>query len=265
MKRLVLSILVPFLLCASCVKEERGDCPCYLILDFDELIDQGAYSEAIATLSPSTDRVLYQQKISIGEYEGRGYEIRVPKDVVKASVICGFKNVNFAGDRITVPYNEQSDPVMAFGVERVVTGERDTLQVALHKQFCNVDFRISGLDTRTEFPYELRVCAECNGLRLPDLSPLAGGFSAMAVEDDTQNLSLRVPRQQRNIMSMEVLDKRDGHIYSVNLGEMLDDLNYDWNKADLDDIELIVDFVQMTIEVVLVPWDKNNDYETIDI
>lgn len=265
MKRLVSSILVSFLLCTSCVKEERGYCPCYLILDFDDLIGQGVYREAIATLSPSTDRTLYQQKISIGKYEGRGYEIRVPKELVQASVICGFKNVNFTGDRITVPYNEQSDPVMAFGVERVITGERDTLQVTLHKQFCNVDFKISGLDTRTEFPYELRVSAECNGLRLPDLSPLTGGFSATAVEDETQNLSLRVPRQQRNILAMEVLDKRDGHIYSVNLGEMLDDLNYDWNKADLDDLALIVDFVQMSVEVELVPWDKNYDYETIDI
>lgn len=265
MKRLVLSILFSFLLCASCVKEERGNCPCYLILDFDELIGQGAYVEAIATLSPSTDRSLYQQKISIGEYEGRGYEIRVPKDLVKASVICGFKNVNFTGDRITVPYNQQSDPVMAFGVERNITGERDTLQVALHKQFCRMDFRISDLDTREEFPYELRVSAECNGLSLPDLTPLTGGFSAMAIEDETQNLSIRVPRQQRNILSMEVLDKRDGHIYSVNLGETLDDLNYDWNKADLDDIVLVVDFVQMSVEVVLVPWDENYDYETIDI
>lgn len=265
MRRLVLSILVPFLLCTSCVKEERGDCPCYLILDFDELIGQGRYNEAIATFSPSTDRPLYQQKISIVEYEGRGYEIRVPKEMVKTSVVCGFKNVNFTGDRITVPYNEQSDPVMAFGAERIITGERDTLLVTLHKQYCNVDFMISGLDTRVEFPYELRISAECNGLGLPDLSPLTGGFSAMAIEDETQNLSIRVPRQQRNILSMEVLDKRDGHVYSTNLGEMLDDLNYDWNKPDLDDIVLIVDFVQMSVEVELVPWDMNCDYETIDI
>lgn len=265
MKRRVFTILASLLLCASCVKEERGECPCYLILDFDELIGQGAYSEAVATLSPSTDKVLDQRKICIGEYEGRGYEIKVPKDLVRTSVICGFKNGNFTEDMVVVPYNEQSDPVMAFCAERSFKDERDTVQVTLHKQFCNVGFKISGLDTRTEFPYELRVSAECSGLRLHDLSPVPGGFSAMAVEDETRNLSIRVPRQRRNVMSMEMLDRKDGHVHTVNLGEMLDDLNYDWTKADLDDITLVVDFVQMSVRVVLVPWDKNYDYETIDI
>lgn len=265
MKRLVSTILVPLFLCTSCVKEERGDCPCYLTLDFDEVIREGLYEEAVATLGPCSDKMLEQRRISLEDYEGTGYEIKVPRDLIQASVVCGFKNVNFSGAEASVPINEQADPIMAFGLERVFDNERETVNVVLHKQFCRIHFTISGLETRTEFPYELCIKALCNGLKLHDLSPVEGAFCAMALEDESKNLSVLVPRQKRNVMSMEFIDKIDGHVQTVNIGEKLEQMGYDWTKADLDDVSINVDFVQMSVQVAIVPWVYDYGYETIEI
>lgn len=264
MKRLAFSILPVLLLALSCVKEDRDDCPCYLVLDFDEVISQGVYREAIATLGPCSERLYDQRKIIMGDYGGRGYEVKVPRNLVKASVVCGFKNVNFDDSLYVVPLNEQSDPIMAFGIERRFECERETVEVKLHKQYCRMNFRISGMDTRTEFPYEIRVKAECNGLRLHDLSPVEGEFSAMALEDESKNLSVLVPRQKDNVMSIEILDKKDGYVQSVDIGKKMESLDYDWTGVDLQDVNLTVDYTQMTVLVEVEPWMYNYDYEKIE-
>lgn len=263
MKRAVIAAVVVCLLPLGCVKEDRMGCPCYLTLNFDRVITEDGYFEAVTTLTPCSDRAQDQEKINIWDYEGVGYEKKVVKDQVRASVVCGFKNGSFRDDSYIVPKSVQCDPIMAFALSKRCEGERETAEVELHKQFCRIHFRFVGLGSRSEYPYELRVRADCCGLRLFDLQPVEGEYTAIAVETNSGDLSVVLPRQKVNAVALDLLDAKAQVAQTVDLGARMEAMGYDWAKADLDDIVVEIDYTLANVETEIIPWDTT--YETIDI
>ena len=263
MNRAVIAAAAVCLLLPGCVKEDRTGCPCYLTLNFDGVIANDGYVEAVTTLTPCSDRKQEQEKIDIWDYEGVGYEKKVVKDLVRASVVCGFKNGSFREDSYIVPKSVQCDPIMAFAFTKRCEGERENAVVELHKQFCRIHFKFVGLESRSEYPYELRVRADCCGLSLYDLQPVEGEYTAIAVETNSGDLSVVLPRQKVSAVSLDLLDTDAEVAQTVDLGARMEAMAYDWTKADLDDIVVEIDYALANVETEIIPWDTT--YETIDI
>lgn len=263
MRRAVFAAVAACFLWNGCVKEERSACPCYLTFNLDRVIGEGGFDEAVATLGPCSDRALEQERIALWEYEGTGYEKKVLKDVVRASMVCGFKNGIFRNDCYLVPKSLQSDPIMAYALSMRCMGEREEVNVELHKQYCRIHFSFAGVEARAEFPYELRVRADCNGFNLYDLSPVEGEYTAMALETNSGDLSVVLPRQKSNELALDLLDFKAELAYVVDLGSMLEKRGYDWTKTDLDDVEVEIDYAMTEFIVEIIPWERK--YEKIDI
>ena len=265
MRSPLIAAAVLALLAASCVKEERTDCPCFLTLDLDKVISDSDYSEAVATLGPCTDRTIDQKRIALMDYEGVGYEKKVPKETVRISVVCGFKNGNFRDDCYLVPENQQSDPIMAFAESRRCSRERESAEVELHKQYCRIKFKFLGIGEDEEIPYDLRIRADCNGIGLYDLQPIEGAYTATALKSNSGELTMILPRQKSGAVALDLVDAGGDVVHVMDVGARMDLLGYDWTKADLDDVSIEIDFCSATMNVGILPWDINYDYETIDI
>lgn len=259
------------LVCCSCsVKEVRDGCPCLLRLDLDEVVEGGVFTRAVTTMGPCTDRPIGQEMINVPVYEGIGYERSVPRRLVRASVVCGFKNSVFRSDTLRVGNDMPADPIMAFAVSRECAGETELVHVSLHKQFCRMTFDIEGEDDLSSYPFALRVRAACNGLNLYDLQPVDGEFSAIAQENPDGKLSLIVPRQKDNELSLELLDEdslsrgEEVVVWTMDIGRKLASSGYDWNDPDLDDVTVRIDLSHVTFSLGVVPWDEY-DYSNWEI
>jgi len=262
MKVLVVMTAV-LLLLTSCVKEERTDCPCYLTLNFDKVIAERIYGEAVTTLTPcehgNTDRKL----IVLSDYEKVGYETKVRRKNVRVSVVCGYKNNIFGEDCLLTAEDMQADPVMAYAGSTLCDADCAEMEVTLHKQYCRISFLYDGMESGEEFPNRVRVSAECNGMNLYDLMPLTGGFSAEAAYDPSGELCLILPRQNRNAISVDVMSVDDELLYRMDLGLAFSSVGYDWTKEDLDDVSIRIDYSKPEIEMEIIPWETY--YETFDI
>jgi len=262
MRHPVLTAIAVFLL-AGCVKEERTGCPCYLTLNLDEVIADREFSEAVATLTPCVNGNTGRDLLALHEYEKVGYEKKVRKDLVNISVICGHRNGVFEDDCILFAENTQSDPIMAYAESKLCDAETAEADVRLHKQYCRMQFKPEGLEEGEEYPYRLRVRAECNGLKLYDLMPVEGVFSAEAVSGIVGEMSVDIPRQKRNSMKLDIVGPAGDVVHTVNLGAALSNAGYDWRKEDLDDVIVRIDYAKAEFEIGIIPWETY--YETVDI
>ena len=260
--------VLPFLLSValSCsVKEERAGCPCYLVLDVDGIIAQGEYSEALVTVE-SAGGMVSQEKIRLRDYADGGYVVKVPRRKAFASVVCGTRNGSWHTDTLLVVENAEADPIRAFALARDCTGlDETTAEVRLHKQYCNVNFTVVGYEPGRTYPYRLELLADCNALRLFDLGPVDGSYTAEVSESHSGIFSVRVPRQKQdaglrlsfygNDPEAAPLDTQE-LLFSLDLAAMMKARGYDWTKEDLDDIYITVDFASASFELSVLPWDE---------
>lgn len=262
MRRQVVAAAV-FLLITGCVLEERTDCPCYLTLNLDSAIRDGAYTEAVMTLSPCADGSTCRELIDMSAYEGAGYEKKVMRDKVSVSVVCGFKSSVFDEDSFHIPENTQADPIMAYAENLFCDEETETADVILHKQYCRITFVHDSAWAGEDFPCRLRVHAECNGMMLDNLAPVRGDYVADATAGSDGRLSLTLPRQMRNDMGLDIVDLDGEVVYSIDLGKAFSSASYDWGKEDLDDVRIKIDYSNAEVEIEIIQWEKY--YETVDI
>lgn len=263
--RRVLNVGLALFLLAGCVKEERGDCPCYLTLNLDAVVEEGKFSEAVTTLTPSMDRGTDRDLVNLEKYETSGYEKKVRRELVSVSVICGQKNALFCDeDCLRFEVYAQADPIMAYAGNVLCDSDRATADVVLHKQYCRICFLKEGTDSGEEYPYRMRVTAAYNGMNIYDLSPVEGVFIADAVTGDSGNPSVVIPRQKgSSVLRLDIMSL-DGVVQcSIDLGVYFSRMAYDWEKEDLDDVDLKIDYTKAQVEIGIIPWEAN--YETIDI
>lgn len=258
MKRLFLTVAAAALLSSCSVKEERSGCPCLLKLDFDEVIDNGRYEEAMTTLSPSLKSAGERTPLRIGSYKGIGYEVGVPRRLISVSAVCGAGQELFDGDAVMAG----DVPVMAFAASADCRSDTETVRVRLHKQYCRVTVQPEGFASSSEYPFRVRINASTGALDIFDLSPCGSPWTGM-LDDD---LTVDVPRQRPDaLLTLDMLSDSSETVFSIDLSAKLEAAGYDWTDEDLADISVKVDFVRMTCSVAVLPWDESSEYRQIDI
>ena len=250
------------LVCSCSIKEDRTPCPCYLVLDLDPLIEAGDYRESL--VSVSSDMLISQEKIELAPYEDIGYEVKVPRRTIRMSVAAGVQSASWHGDTLRCEENAEADALYAWSHAQVCDDDMVYLSPKLHKQYCLVGFNILGYDDG-EYEYALRLRADCNALRLYDLKPVEGNYSATVRLSNSGSYSVRVPRQADNRLRLDILmpDRRgvygdDDLVSTFDIGAEMAALGYDWTKEDLDDVVVTVDMVQANISVEIHEWNRSD-------
>ena len=260
---LLVAVAGAALLSSCTIKEDRTECPSYLTLYYDNVIHMHDFSKALVTVFAS--EVVVQENVDIIPLEGVGNEYAVPRRENIAMCAVGHENLWWKHDSLTVPTGLDWGRVFLDSQSVDCSGDLAHASFDVHKEYCQVNFILVGLNDTSTYPFDIRVRANCNGIRMRDRRPLHGAFTTYAQPENTAELfRVRVPRQEANEMTMDLLHKRPDHDYkeddllmTIDLGRALSIVGYNWGKEDLDDLYVTVDFVLGTYSVRIVPWSED--------
>lgn len=253
---------------ACSVKEDRMGCPVYVNLNYDKVIAGNRYESSLVSAFDGTPA--YLDAVDILPYEGMGFEIACRRGQLRLASAFGYEAFSWDGDVLTVREGVESGPLFVWADKSEALGDLYCVEVVPHKQYSKVNIIVVGLLPGEDFGYDIRIKAGCNGLDLYELTPVEGGYCALARSRNAAGYEVIVPRQLRNEVILELLEPSPGHIYApedllgvIDVGKELEAIGFDWKKQDLDDINVVVDFVRMTAAVEVSEWLRDDIHISI--
>lgn len=209
---------------ASCsVKEQREDCPCALYIKLERLPSLPV-KVIVDSESGEETFLAYGDTVVLA---------RPPKGPVEVKAVAG-ATVNPDG-KVEIPYGYDSPPVYLFSTQLEVLQDTASVNVQLHKHFCNLSIRFSGPPGWGE-PYWTEVRGPVDGI-LWDGTPTDGPFSCR-LDDGAQ---IRLPRQSPDQILLLDITMPDRVVRTFDLGYCLELAGYNWDSADLEDRTLEID------------------------
>lgn len=245
--------ILPFIVCCS-VKEDRDGCPCWLQIDLSTC---SHYAESVSLKGWTDSGSVFGVQV-VKEDFAPDHEEEVPRAMIHYSASSGLDSNMHSGLSVVIPEGSQSDRIYAYRADVPAFGETAYDKVSLHKQYAAVAVRID--DNHND--YSVAVRSLWNGLRLDDLSPVAGRFIFVPEKTEDRVWYFRLPRQGDDTLVMDITGP-DGYTYPLDLGGLIRETGYDWNAVDLDDIMLGVDYVTGDISIEVIPWQEGLIYDEI--
>jgi len=252
---LALLLLLP----ACSIKEERGDCPCYLQVSFTDPEAAGT-AEMLGWRDAAP---LFRDRIRI-EDNRPAWIKPVGKGFLTLSACKGMDRAAAEGHILRIPAGSEADSLYAWFGEVDATGDLATVQVSLRKQFATVlmDIRKPAEEVRT---CRFSVDGNTGGFDLLDFSPVEGYFYCEPKpRDDESIVSFRVPRQADH--SLLVTIRPDGFPPArFPLGEYIRQLGYNWKTEELQDIYVSIDLARGLVDVRIADWETGETFPLIEI
>ena len=247
------NILNRVCMCAICtcllscsVKEDRAPCPCFVSLDMTECVGAG---ELIITVW--NDGMVYKQYSSPAA--GKDViECEIPKGVVTVSAISARSGAHLTGNLLEIPQGASPDSVYACARRVDASGENAWGRMKLSKQFASVS-----LDTRETLYLGEEGCLEVRinvcGMDIRDLSAVSGDlvYTVYVSEDGIFRFCLpRIPDGRVEL----AIGKQGDLRYPLDLGAIMRRSGYDWDAADLSDINIRTGPSEGDLRFEIIPW-----------
>ena len=260
-------------LCASVlfscttVKEQRIDCPCILNIGLD------AYTKYDDCESVSV-RVLgdtaFQSTVNPLDYAGHGYDVEVKRRTNRVTVISGLEKSVMEGDSLYFPKGVEADPLRVFTAMVPCEDDLASVTAVPYKKWCDVHVILMSVIPGEEFPYDILLSADCNGLRLSTGQPTWGDYRVLVNRTKVGEPVVRLPRQKESSVRLDFYDRNEAReyslsdrVFSMDIGPLMDRQGYDWSKDNLDDIYVFVDHTRMTATVNVSEWNRETIIEEI--
>ena len=214
----------------SCsVKEDRGDCPCYLTVDAERTVSVDGWFGAR----------------SLFNVNGGFVDRQVPRGIVDIVASHG---------RFSVPEGQQMDSLFARRIPVDTDGESAYARVTLCKNFATIELDFKDEDDgRTD--YDLLATGTISGVDVRSLNPVEGSFSFVPEPNtDGRGYAFRVPRQKDE--TLKLLLSKDGNIVeTIDLGYLVAKTGFDWKAESLGDIAILCDLPAHTFTITVKDWD----------
>ncbi len=272
----------------SCsVKENREACPCHLALDFSgapngicdtltvlvratgymhldsvflkPLADgEKTYYDVDYDMAKGGDPVITPMK-TIGP-PTELYELDVPRTDLHLFIMTG-------GEIGLLPFAaclpEGKDCPDTYLMTEVLDSRCDELKlpVELHKNNCKLTIHYRNETTKG---YALEVLSPVVGFNY-DGSPAVVPGELFHFEMRLKNegiCSVRLPRQFDSSLMLNVKYKNK-LLRSFALGEFIEESGYDWDKEDLDDLDVIIDYASTSVSFIVGKWSTTFNYELV--
>lgn len=252
----VLSCFVWVSMIASCsVKEDRGQCPCVLMLDLRRL--DTVKVESVNVLAVSADGVVLNECVECQEFS-EIYTREVPHGLLQVNVWSGNTSGTGAERIVHIPYGLECPPVYLHSFVADTRGEVCHEIVDLKKNYCMLTVKTP---EGTGAPYSLTFKGGVDGYDVRGM-PSAGEFSCVAYPGGDGDSRAVLPRQVDNSLMLEV-DDGVPHLKKFALGEFLDKAGYDWSAPSLDDVTIVLDYSLTSVTVNISGWDKDDIYNVV--
>ena len=220
----------------SCsVKEERGDCPCYLTVDAERTVSVDGWFGAR----------------SLFNVNGGFVDRQVPRGIVDIVASHG---------RFSVPKGQQMDSLFARRIPVDTDGESAYARVTLCKNFATIELDFKDEDDgRTD--YDLLATGTISGVDVRSLNPVEGSFSFVPEPNtDGRGYAFRVPRQKDE--TLKLLLSKDGNIVeTIDLGHLVAKTGFDWKAESLGDIAILCDLPAHTFTITVKEWEGPVTFE----
>lgn len=259
---IIVTVLISALSCS--VKEDRGDCPCYLrLLPSEErkLSETGGF---LLQVYDSARDVEVKDSIPWKHFEHSEYETSVKRGVKTLSCVSGKTNQTLDGERLVIRKGYQADSLFV-GVQ-VLTAFSDRVDafVNCYKQYANIFVKYKN-SSAEDFPFLFRVKGNVCGIDVRSMKVLEGEFEYCPPgADEYDVVHFRVPRQLDNTLVLELVDPDTLEaVECFRIGEAIESVGFDWTVQDLDDIYLGIDKVVSGISVRILDWEHFSYTEII--
>ena len=251
---MILPALAVLMSGVGCIKEDRSECPCRLVLDFSE----------VDTLSVSSVDVLLEsdEGFTMSEVVEKkhfsDYMVPVPNTRMFLSVWAGAEQYLEHDKTVMIPYGEECPRLFLHKSEVEAEGEMVTERIRLRKNHCVLTVQVE--DGR-DYPFDLMVRGKVDGYG-GDMMPTVGDFACKAVPDTLGTCVVVIPRQLDSSLILEV-DDGTGHVKNFSIGESIVADGYDWKAEDLDDVTVTLDYALTEVALEIVEWEDESIYDII--
>lgn len=260
-----LAVSTVFLPAGACsVKEDRLECPVYVTVLTDQYVKQGMND---GTVSFSASSLIKREGISFLSCIGKGYTQACPREYARASVLSGVDNGKLSEEVLMYPTGIQAD--LLWGTAEAFSENADAylIDAVPHKQYCRIQFLFDESPTAPPgYPWRFRIKADCAGLNIYTLEPVAGEYSCPVGPNAVGEWYGVLPRQKSNNMLLEIFlpdagSQTSGRLdYTINLGKVFAEKGYDWSAEDLKDIVVKVGFTSAEVTVSMADWISDETY-----
>lgn len=212
---------------ASCVvKEDRSACPCFLTVMVRNPVPGHPVRLSMRCEGFEAVREVTSDTVLV---------VPVPRREVEVLALSGAA-LPSSGGKLQIPLGFDAPPLYLFR-ERVDAREISaSVEVLLHKHFCRLSMHFDGPPGWGE-PYWAEVRGRVDGIDL-DGEPSAGDFACRLDDGGTVRLPRQAPEEE---LWLDVA-MPDRVVRSFTLGTQMLDAGYDWTAADLEDLDLQLDF-----------------------
>ena len=251
----VLLAAAPLVFPSCSVKEDRADCPCRLVMDF-EGTDTAAVPEVQIFVS---DEYGYSFTGSVAAHDFMPeYCLDVPRNEVYVNVYAGAEGVIQRDRGIIIPKGQECPRIYMHSEKADARCETLRSRIDMHKNHCQMSIT---LRKRDELEYSLRLAGQVCGY-LPDGSPAPGEFSYVPEADASGRYTAVLPRQKDSSLMLEVNDGTEV-LKIFALGEYVVAGGYDWTAEELEDVEVVIDWAQTEVSIQIKGWDWVREYEIV--
>lgn len=246
---------------ACTVREDRLPCPCYLDIDYREVLaaswgEQWGGRVDVALRAPDP---FWTESRRMGDCPAIE-EVPVEKSLVRIVGLVHnrpMRNFLETDTRIVYEPGNQIDSLYVHTETVDCTGEEARSVLQPHKQFSTITFTDEA-DGDLCRRYNLVVRGTTCGFDAVDFSAVEGEYLYTVQEDDgTGHIRVRIPRQKKADLVLEFWDKDDYlKRFASPVGLYLFAAGYDPAAADLPDYEIRIDFRQMLLYLRVSDWDE---------
>lgn len=255
MFRTVSGIMIYGLLLACSVKEDRGECPCRLMLDLSEV--DTAVVKSLNLLVLSEDGYVESDKIEVNDFSDT-YVMNVPREKLRVNLCSGEYEWADSQGEIHIPYGCECPKLYMQSMVADAPGETWSAKVRLGKNHCRLTVMMEGSDA---VPYSFTFKGNVAGYNVEG-RPAIGDFSCVAYPEDEGRSYAMVPRQVDNSLMLEV-DDGTRVVKTFALGEYIAATGYDWTRNDLNDITVVIDYSITYVKVSVSGWDGEYLYNIV--
>ena len=251
-----ISVTALVMLVMSCsVKEDRGDCPCRLVLDMGE-VDTSVvkYAELVLTAS---DGFCMRDTLVKGDFDA-GYLVEVPRGPVAVGVYCGALGCVDDEGNLEIDYGNECPYVYMHSSLVQAEGETVAETVGMRKNHCVVTLQVH---SDTCFPFRMEAKGHVDGYDR-DGMPSEGDFMYAMYADDAGVCQFALPRQTDQSLVLEVYDDTD-IIRSFALGEYVQASGYDWSEKNLKDITVSLDYALTRVVISVADWTEEYIFDVV--
>lgn len=262
----VMSGLLACAVTGCSVKEERGECPCSILLDLRSI---GTDTCDSLRITVSADGFFYEDTVHEDRYVEE-YVIEAPRCELNLNIYGGDWPVYLQETaEFVIPPGDDCCMVWKHSALLDANAESLTEKVMLHKSCCqmtvkflfNGDSSAGNMAGAARLPFSVQLSGNVDGYAA-DGNPRPGMFLYSPHLEEDGTFVAGLPRQEDSSLKL-LVSEGELVLREFAIGEYIAESGYDWTLPDLEDISIIIDYAATNVTFRIGGWEKTCRFDIV--